>query len=89
MTGKRDNKPDTGEISAERLNDIIERIEALEEDKAAIQADIKGIYTDAKAHGFDPKIIRKVIQFRKMQDEEVSQEFFLLELYLKSVGIEV
>ena len=48
-----------------QLKTIIERIERLEEDKAALMADLKEVYAEAKGNGFDVKILRKVIRLRK------------------------
>ena len=60
-------KPDTetGGIAADRLRSLVERIERLEEDRAAVASDLKEVYAEAKGEGFDTKIIRKVIRLRK------------------------
>lgn len=63
------------------LRSIVERIERLEEDKAAISADIKEVYAEAKSTGFDPKIIRLLIRLRKKEPAERAEEEAILSLY--------
>ena len=65
---------------------LVERIERLEEEKAALSADIKEVYAEAKGHGFDVKILRKVVRIRKMDAAERSSEEEMLDLYLSAVG---
>ena len=52
---------DVGGIAADRLRSFIERIERLEEEKAALAADIKEVYAEAKGTGFDTKIMRQIV----------------------------
>ena len=59
----------TGTIARDQLRAFIERIERLEEEKANLLADIREVYAEAKAMGFDPKIMRKVVSLRKMDVE--------------------
>jgi len=61
---------------------VIERIERMEVEKAAVAEDIKQIYLEAKGNGFDTKIIRKVIAMRKKSAEEREAERAMIELYL-------
>ena len=70
-----------------QLQTIVERIERLEEDKAAIAEDIKGIYTEAKGNGFDPKILRKVIALRKKAASERDEEQTMIDLYMSALGM--
>ncbi|TVQ84958.1 MAG: DUF2312 domain-containing protein [Micavibrio sp.] len=74
-------------VAGERLKALIERIERLEEEKKALAEDIKEIYAEAKAVGFEPKIIRKMISLRKMDLEKRREENELLELYMAAVGM--
>ena len=76
-----------GAIAQDRLRSFIERIERLEEEKAALMADIKEVYAEAKGTGFDPKTMRKVIRLRKMEDNDRQEEEFLLETYLSALGM--
>ncbi len=79
---------DTGGVSGQRLKAFIERVERLEEEKAALAEDIKDIMAEAKSVGFDTKIIRKVIRLRKMDKEKRQEEEELLELYKSAIGME-
>lgn len=74
-------------VAAKQLQSIIERIERLEEDKKAVADDIKEVYAESKANGFDNKTIRKIIARRKKDREEVAEEDALLDLYLSALGM--
>ncbi|MGE5503111.1 MAG: DUF2312 domain-containing protein [Actinomycetota bacterium] len=76
-----------GGIAAEALRQIIERIERLEEEKQALQGDIKDVYAQAKSQGFDTKIIRQIIRLRKMEDQEREEIEQLLDLYKAAIGM--
>lgn len=69
-----------------QLKTILERIERLEEDKAAVMADLKEVYAEAKGNGFDVKIIRKVVRIRKMDRAKRQEEEALVDLYLSAIG---
>ena len=69
-----------------QLKTIIERIERLEEDKAAVTADLKEVYAEAKGNGFDVKILRKVVRYRKQDRAKQQEEEALLDLYLSAIG---
>jgi uncharacterized protein (UPF0335 family) len=69
-----------------QLRAIIERIERLEEDKAAISNDLKEVFAEAKGNGFDVKILRKVIRIRKQDRAKRQEEEALLDLYLSAIG---
>jgi uncharacterized protein (UPF0335 family) len=75
-------------IAAERLKSFIERIERLEEDKAAVQTDIKEVYAEAKGTGFDIKIIRQIVRLRKMEQQARAEQEQLLELYKSALVME-
>ncbi|WP_255834875.1 DUF2312 domain-containing protein [Kordiimonas sp. SCSIO 12603] len=74
-----------GGIAGEQLRSIVERIENLEEEKKGIAEDIKEIYAGAKATGFDPKIIRKVISLRKMDQADRQEQEALLDVYMHAI----
>jgi uncharacterized protein (UPF0335 family) len=78
---------DVGGIAAERLRSFIERIERLEEEKAALASDIREIYAEAKGTGFDTKIMRQVLKLRKMDRADVEEQETLLELYCRALGM--
>lgn len=69
-----------------QLKAILERIERLEEDKAAVMADLKEVYAEAKGNGFDTKIIRKVVRIRKQDKAKRQEEEALVDLYLSAIG---
>jgi len=71
----------------ERLRLLIERVERMEEEKAAIAADIKDVYAEAKGTGYDPKIMRKVIQLRKMDPDQRREQESLVETYMAALGM--
>ena len=75
---------DVGGVAAEQLRAIVERIERLEEEKKALQEDIKDVYAEAKGNGFDVKILRKIISLRKRDRAELDEEETILELYLRA-----
>jgi uncharacterized protein (UPF0335 family) len=69
-----------------RLRSIIERIERLEEDKAAVLADIKEVFLEAKGEGYDAKVLRKVVAIRKKDKAKRQEEEAILDLYLSAIG---
>lgn len=73
-------------VAQGRLKSFIERIERLEEDKAAIMGDLKEVYAEAKGEGFDTKIMRKVVRLRKQDKAQVQEEEAILDLYLSALG---
>lgn len=78
---------DHGPVAGERLKSFIDRVERLEEEKKVLMEDIKEVYAEAKAVGFDVKIMRKVISVRKMEDHKRREEEELLDLYLDAIGM--
>ncbi len=79
---------DSGGISGERLRSFIQRIEKLEEDKAAVADDLKEVYAEAKGVGFDTKIIRQIVRLRKVEVEKRRETEELLDLYKAAIGME-
>ena len=69
-----------------KLKSLIERIERLEEDKAAVSNDLKEVYLEAKGEGFDVKIVRKVIRLRKQDKAKRLEEEALIDLYISAIG---
>ncbi|MGH1350409.1 MAG: DUF2312 domain-containing protein [Methyloligellaceae bacterium] len=70
-----------------QLKSIIERVERLEEEKAALAGDIKEIFAEAKGNGFDVKAIRQIIRIRKQDDHERLEQEAILETYLSALGM--
>ncbi|MCB9987754.1 MAG: DUF2312 domain-containing protein [Rhodospirillales bacterium] len=83
-----DGTQDVGGVTGKRLKAFLERIERLEEEKAALAEDIKEVYGEAKAVGFDTKTMRRVLKLRKMDIEKRREEDELLELYKAAIGME-
>ena len=78
---------DIGGIGAERLKSLIERIERLEDEKAALMADIREVYAEAKSGGFEPRIMRRLISLRRMESADRDEQDALLDLYRQAVGV--
>jgi uncharacterized protein (UPF0335 family) len=78
---------DVGGIAADRLRTLIERIERLEEEKAALAGDIREVYGEAKGSGFDTKIMRQIVRLRKMDKADLQEQETLLDLYKRALGL--
>jgi uncharacterized protein (UPF0335 family) len=76
-----------GGIAKEQLQSIIERIERLEEEKAQTAADIREVYAEAKANGFDAKTLRQVVRLRKMDSDDRQEQEYMLDLYLSALNM--
>ena len=79
--------PDPDGIAADRLRSFIERIERLEEEKAALAQDVREVFAEAKAVGFEPKIMRQVIRLRRMEQADRREQEEILDLYLQALGM--
>lgn len=86
-TSSEGQPKDTGGIGGQRLASFIERIERLEEEKAALMEDLKEVYAEAKGVGFDVKTIRKIVSLRKMDSEKRRETEELLDLYKSAIGM--
>jgi uncharacterized protein (UPF0335 family) len=78
---------DFGGVSGAQLKQIIDKIERLEEEKAGLASDIREVYGEAKSHGFDVKIIRKILSLRKMDQDELAEHEELLTLYMNALNM--
>ena len=76
-----------GNIAADRLRSLVERIERLEEERKALGSDIKDIYAEAKSAGFDVKVIRQIIRIRKQEPADVEEQESLLDVYRRALGM--
>ena len=74
-------------FAAGQLKSLVERIEKLEEEKAALGADIKEVYAEAKGQGFDTKIIRQIVRLRKLDAAERQEQEAIIDLYLSALGM--
>ena len=71
----------------DQLRAFVSRIERLEEEKAALAADLREVYAEAKANGFDTRTLRRVVQIRKQDSAERQEQEALLDLYLHALGM--
>jgi uncharacterized protein (UPF0335 family) len=78
---------EVGGIAGDQLRSYIERIERLEEEKAALAADIREVFAEAKGNGFDVKIMRQIIRLRKLDREDRQEQEELLQLYQHAIGM--
>lgn len=74
-------------VACDQLRSIVERIERMEDEKAGVTADIAEIYAEAKANGYEPKIIRKIIRLRKIDEADRSEEDAITETYMAALGM--
>lgn len=75
-------------VTAAQLKAFIDRIERMEEEKKTIVEDIKEIYAEAKSDGYDPKILKKIVQLRAQDRDERLEQEALLETYMNALGME-
>ena len=75
-------------VAQDQIRAFIERIERMEEEKAAIAEDIKEIYAEAKGNGFDTKVLRQIVRIRKQDAAERMEQEALLELYMAALGMQ-
>ncbi len=76
---------DVGGVASERLKSFVERIERLEEEKAALAGDIREIYSEAKGTGFDIKVLRQIIRLRKMETSDRAEMEELIDVYKRAL----
>ncbi len=74
-------------VARDQLRAIVERIERLEEEKKGIAEDIKEVYAEAKANGFDTKVLRSIVRIRKQDKSEREEHEALLDLYMHALGM--
>lgn len=84
MPAKHENH---GTLDNKQLLSIIERIEKINEEVAALAADQKEIYTEAKSAGYDPKYIRKMVSLRKLDPDELDETDELTKMYRDALGL--
>jgi len=85
MTGH--NSGNVGGIAADRLRSVIERVERLESERAALSSDIKDIFAESKAAGFDVPTIKQIIKMRKKEPNEIEEQETLLDIYRRALGM--
>ena len=83
---KEEEAPSTS-FAKDQLKSIIERIERLEEEKKTISDDIRDVYAEAKANGFDVKALRTIVRMRKQDADERKEHEAILETYMHALGM--
>lgn len=78
---------DVNGVDASRLLALIEKVERLEEEKKAIQADIRDVFDEAKSANFDVKAMKEIIKLRKKDEMERQEEDFTLDQYKTALGM--
>ena len=78
----------TGGVAIDQLKSIIARVEKLQEEKAAISADISDVFAEAKGSGFDVKAIRQIIKIRGMDASKVEEQESILDTYKRALGMQ-
>ena len=76
-------------VAADELRKFVDRVEALEAEKAALLEDVKQIYTEAAGVGFDTKIMRKLVALRRKDEATRLEEQTVLDLYMRALGMEM
>lgn len=71
-----------------RLKALFERIERVEMDLVACQTDRKELYSEAKGHGYNVKLMKKAMRIRKQPKAERQEEEAMLDTYLAAAGVE-
>lgn len=71
----------------DRLRLLIERIERLEEERKGIADDVKDVYGEAKAVGYDAKIMRQIVRLRKMKPDDRAEQEAILDIYKAALGL--
>ena len=75
------------ETADDRLRLLLERIERLEEEKKGIADDIRDVYAEAKASGYDVKIMRQIVRLRKMRPDDRREMEMVLDTYKSALGL--
>jgi uncharacterized protein (UPF0335 family) len=84
---KDDSESPKTRFAKDQLKAIVERIERLEEEKKAIADDVRDVYGEAKANGFDVKALRQVVKLRKQDANERNEQQAVLETYMHALGM--
>jgi len=74
-------------IEAEKLKQIITKIETIEQEKIEASDLLKDVFNEAKSMGFDVKIIKHVIKLRKKDKDALAEEDSLIDLYRGALGV--
>lgn len=76
-------------MSGEQVHDVVasyvQRVQRLQEEKRTIEDDIKEVYAEARANGFDVKVLRAVVKHLGKDENEVAEFDAIFDLYLQAV----
>ena len=86
VTAAEANQP-AHRFAKDRLKAFVERVEKLEEEKKAISDDVRDVYAEAKANGYDTKALRTVVKLRKMDVKDRKEQEAVLETYMHALGM--
>ncbi len=78
---------DAGGIAGDRLRQLIDKIERLEDEKREVGEQVKEVFAEAKGEGFDVKVLRQVLKLRRMKPHDRTEQEELLELYKVAIGM--
>ena len=87
MTDTTTNPEASYRVTADELRQFIERFERLEAEKRALADQQKEVMAEAKARGYDTKVMRKVIALRKRDKDDIAEEEAVLEMYKEALGM--
>ena len=89
MSAVEDDRPAAAKtrFAKDQLKAFVERIERLEEEKKTISADIRDVYAESKASGFDTTALRAVVRLRKQDAQERNEQQLILETYMNALGM--
>jgi uncharacterized protein (UPF0335 family) len=74
-------------FAAKQLKAIVDRIEAMEEERKVISDDVRDVYTEAKGNGFDVKALRTIVRLRKMEEGDRTAQEEILDIYKHAMGM--
>ncbi len=86
-TAAANNEETAVRFAKDQLKAFVERVEKLEEEKKAISDDIRDVYAESKANGFDVKALRTIVRLRKMEPTEREEQDAILETYMHALGM--
>jgi uncharacterized protein (UPF0335 family) len=86
-TAAAKNEETAHRFAKDQLRAFIERVERLEEEKKTISDDIRDVYAEAKAVGYDVKALRTIVRLRKQDANERQEYETILETYMHALGM--
>jgi Uncharacterized protein conserved in bacteria len=84
---RRQAETSSHSFAKDQLKAFVERVERLEEEKKTISDDIKDVYAEAKAVGYDVKALRTIVRMRKQDVDERKEQETILETYMHALGM--